>query len=772
MSIQMCTRAVEFRATDPAADGDGRTMEGYAAVFGQETEINSWEGHFTEKFARGAFRKTLKERSPILQFNHGRDSRTGAVPIGVFTQLREDSEGLFVSARLFDNPIVEPVRQAIEGGALSGMSISFRVLRDEWRDAKNKLVKADELNQLLWDPGERGPLSRTVREVQLAEAGPVVFPAYEGTSVGVRMGDDDRDALLTAYRQSMLDPDSDMNMSSEVQRWLDAETAWRTRTQQWLAAETAWRTAESEKKTSTNDDAARAGTSPHAGTRTRDAARTGTSRRRRDTEKTYEAPRKAVTRMNIHDLTTRAGEITDRLQAIGDEHRDIDLPDEAQAEWDELETELADNERQRTAITERTEKLRKMAADRPELREHGSDRGPSFVKHRSDSEIFDLNELRAMSYGAEDFLERVSDHARHAVDTATYGATYREGAQERVTQLLDEVDSDSRDLAKRILLTGSRDYVRGFAKVLKHGNDAFCSQEERQMLLRAQTLVPDAGGGYSVPFQLDPSVILTNAGVVNPIRNLARIVTITGKQWQGVTTTGTSVTRGAEGATAPDSSFTLAQPTVMTNRVQGFVPFSIEIELSWSALASEITRLLVDAKSVEENSFITGDGTGVNPGGVIATLPGGQNVTTGSVGTFVYSDVYKLHTALPPRWEQGASFLAHKGILNLIRQFDTAGGAQFWGSIAYGNPNTILDYKVERASAMDSTVATGKKIILYGNFEQFLIVDRLGMTIELVPHVFDAANANRPTGQRGVYAVWMNNSKILVPSAFNLLVVQ
>jgi predicted phage gp36 major capsid-like protein len=53
-----------------------------------------------------------------------------------------------------------------------------------------------------------------------------------------------------------------------------------------------------------------------------------------------------------------------------------------------------------------------------------------------------------------------------------------------------------------------------------------------------------------------------------------------------------------------------------------------------------------------------------------------------------------------------------------------------------------------------------------------MIVDRIGMNVEMVPHVFDASNGNRPTGKRGVYAVWMNNSKVLIPNAFRRLSVK
>ena len=173
--------AFELRATDD--DGDGLTLEGYAAVFDDPTRIDSWEGQFDEIIVKGAFAKTIKERTPVLQFDHGHDIATGSVPIGAIQELREDDTGLFVSARLHDNARVEPIRQAIESGAIDGMSFRFRVLREEW----------DETGEI--------PV-RTIREVELFELGPVVFPAYQSTSVGVRSLlaglDDDARARLVA----------------------------------------------------------------------------------------------------------------------------------------------------------------------------------------------------------------------------------------------------------------------------------------------------------------------------------------------------------------------------------------------------------------------------------------------------------------------------------------------------------------------------------------------------------------------------------------------
>lgn len=195
----LLTRAVTFETR--AADDDGFTLEGYAAVFDTPTRIDSWEGRFDEQIARGAFKKTLSERQPVVQWDHGHDAATGSVPIAAIEEIREDDHGLFVRARMFDNARVEPIRQAIAGGAIDGMSFRFRVTREEWDE------KRDE-----------APM-RTIKELDLFELGPVAFPAYTATSVGVRsllaeLPTDERTRLLNdlgvdAARSGTSTPDPD-----------------------------------------------------------------------------------------------------------------------------------------------------------------------------------------------------------------------------------------------------------------------------------------------------------------------------------------------------------------------------------------------------------------------------------------------------------------------------------------------------------------------------------------------------------------------------------
>ncbi len=169
-SIATSVGDFEFRES---AGGDGLTISGWVARFGEPVEIEDWAGHYVEEIKRGAFAKTLAERGPSkvkMQFSHGHDSMFGTLPVGVWTTLEEKRQGLWGEGRMLDTWHTVPIRAAIEAGALDGMSVKFRVISENWR----KATKAGELDY------------RQVTEIALFEAGMVVHPAYEGTSVGLR----------------------------------------------------------------------------------------------------------------------------------------------------------------------------------------------------------------------------------------------------------------------------------------------------------------------------------------------------------------------------------------------------------------------------------------------------------------------------------------------------------------------------------------------------------------------------------------------------------
>ena len=167
--------------------------------------------------------------------------------------------------------------------------------------------------------------------------------------------------------------------------------------------------------------------------------------------------------------------------------------------------------------------------------------------------------------------------------------------------------------------------------------------------------------------------------------------------------------------------------------------------------------MIQDAKDVEEaTSYLSGNGTAPNPEGLLtaATIV----VNTASTATFASVDLDATEEALPSRFQSRAQWLGNRSIYNLVRHFDSNNGPDLWVRIAEGlahggnTGRTLLGYRANELSTMGTTHASADPLLVFGDFGYFLIVDRIGMQIELVPHLFATAN-NRPSGQRGLFRV-------------------
>lgn len=186
------------RATDDEPD-DGLTLDGYGAVFGTRTVIDSWEGRFAEEFALGSMKKSFRESPPKVQFDHGRHPMIGSIPIAALRSISEEVDpvlapngGAHIVARVFDNWLMAPVRDAIAAQAISGMSMRFSVVRENWTTYDGKPIRDEQtlmqlLREAVYDdvPDDQLPV-RIVKDAKVPEMGPVVWPAYNETSVSVR----------------------------------------------------------------------------------------------------------------------------------------------------------------------------------------------------------------------------------------------------------------------------------------------------------------------------------------------------------------------------------------------------------------------------------------------------------------------------------------------------------------------------------------------------------------------------------------------------------
>ncbi len=162
-----------FTLTRTSEDGMP-TLHGVGATYDEWTEINSrFEGHFMERFAPGSFRKTIGEGRDRIRclFHHGQDPNVGVKPLGTITELEERGRGVEYAVDLFDADYVRALVPGLEAGVY-GSSFRFGIVK---KDDERKRVS-----------NGKGLLERTIREASMRELGPTPFPAYAGTSAGLR----------------------------------------------------------------------------------------------------------------------------------------------------------------------------------------------------------------------------------------------------------------------------------------------------------------------------------------------------------------------------------------------------------------------------------------------------------------------------------------------------------------------------------------------------------------------------------------------------------
>lgn len=153
---------------------DKELIVGYAAVFYKEgdpgTEYELWSD-VREHIMPGAFDRALKENCDTRGlFNHDPNqllARVGAKTL----RLSVDSIGLRYEIEPGETTCAKDVVAHLRRGDLYGSSFSFYVQAQTWKTVGDLDIR--EVNEAF----------------PLFDVGPVTFPAYEGTSAGVRSHD-------------------------------------------------------------------------------------------------------------------------------------------------------------------------------------------------------------------------------------------------------------------------------------------------------------------------------------------------------------------------------------------------------------------------------------------------------------------------------------------------------------------------------------------------------------------------------------------------------
>jgi HK97 family phage major capsid protein len=372
---------------------------------------------------------------------------------------------------------------------------------------------------------------------------------------------------------------------------------------------------------------------------------------------------------------------------------------------------------------------------------------------------------------------RVRDGAMRTIERHVKGGNLTAQAADRVDGVLRGGDAGLGLDAAYIEAAGSPEYERAFHKLLRFGDGAVLrmTPEEQQAVQKvnraeemrtALTVGSGAGGGFALPITVDATINLSSNGAINPIRALADVRTMSTRELRLVTSDGVIAQYQAEAAEAIDNSPVLAQPTLIAQRATSFVPFSFEVDQDWSSVAAELAQLIADAKDVlEATKFLLGAGSGSSePVGILTigttgALTTTQRVLSAGAGAVAIGDVYALKQALgQTRFAQTATWAFNPTRLDAVYRL-TPSGSTTEPQIMTDRNGPLLGRPTAEWSTMATAVTTGSKWALYGDFKQgYVIGDRLGMTLDIIPHLFGATN-RYPTGQRGAFAIWRNDGK-------------
>jgi HK97 family phage major capsid protein len=339
------------------------------------------------------------------------------------------------------------------------------------------------------------------------------------------------------------------------------------------------------------------------------------------------------------------------------------------------------------------------------------------------------------------------------------------------------------DLARRMIVTENPHYRTAFQKLMTSPDASnYLTVEEREAMFaygqyraaeRAQS-ESVGSGGYAIPVLIDPSIILTDQETLNPFLTLARTIDINTNAWKGVSSAGMTWSFDPEASEVSDDSLTsIVQPTVTIFMARGFIPFSIEIEQDWPGFQAEMARIL--AFGYDEllvSKFSTGNGTS-EPRGILTALAAAAptvTVTSTTDGAFGQEDVYASWKALPQKYRARASWMMSVGVMNKVRQFGAANvyHAYTIGLMQGAVENLFARPVFENAYFPDFTGTTGSENrLVVGDWDNYVIARRSGMTVELVPQLLHTSN-NRPMGSRGWFAYARIGGNSVNDAAFRL----
>lgn len=385
--------------------------------------------------------------------------------------------------------------------------------------------------------------------------------------------------------------------------------------------------------------------------------------------------------------------------------------------------------------------------------------------------ILELREKRSKLWNnAKDFLDskRSSDGLISSEDAAIY-----DKMEADVVNLGKEIDKLEKQSAIDMELSkavGSPILEKPLAKKIRTGRASDEYKKDFLNVLRGKPQIYnvmqesiDADGGFLVPEEFENQIV-TALEENNVIRSIAKTITTAAERKIPIAATHSVAQWTPENGAYAESNPTFGQKTIDAFKLTDLVKVSTELlQDSMFNLESYISSEFAIAFGIaEEQAFCTGTGVG-QPTGIFTENGGEVGITLSSASNITCDNIIELVHSLKSPYRRNAVFLMNDSTVSMLRKLKDTNGAYLWQpSLQAGQPDRLLGYPLY-TSPYVPTVKAAAMPIVFGDFSNYWIADRMGRSIQRLNELY-AGN-----GQVGFIATERVDAKVILSEGIKLL---
>lgn len=286
----------------------------------------------------------------------------------------------------------------------------------------------------------------------------------------------------------------------------------------------------------------------------------------------------------------------------------------------------------------------------------------------------------------------------------------------------------------------------------------------------------DAAGGYTVPPDFLARVIQRIPGVA-VVEDLATVITTTRDRVEiprikAATADATMYSSAVKFSMVAENPASAAETEPVFEQLALNVytaQLFTKLSRNWIAdsafdvnsyLAAEYQRAALLGK---DDRFLTGTGVG-EPVGIVND-PAITQVSSGDANLLTADGIKNLIYALPAQYQGGTTLVLSLDALRSIRKLKDGSQRYLWdpgsGGLTDGVPATIEGRPYRVTDFLDS-VAAGNLPIIYGDFRHYWVVNRLGLSIQVLREKYAESN------QDAYLAFLRFTGGVAIPEAFRV----